>query len=188
MARDLAKDGIRVLQRRARSTLFPGGSWERRTRDDPRGCAAFIERELPLGRLGTVDEIADVVTFLFRRARPGSSGRASPSTAASRAPSDAAWARRRRRDPTHDYPPMGSQAAPPSVRGARARPGGGVALAARRSLLRDARPRRAGGAVRVRTPFQRDRDRHRPLEAVSAAEGQDAGLHRPGRATTTAPG
>ena len=33
-------------------------------RDDPEGMAAFIERELPFGRLGTVDEIADVVTFL----------------------------------------------------------------------------------------------------------------------------
>ena len=26
--------------------------------------AAFIERELPFGRLGTVDEIADVVAFM----------------------------------------------------------------------------------------------------------------------------
>lgn len=64
MATDLAKDGIRVLSIAPGSTLFPGGSWERRTRDDPEGMAAFIERELPFGRLGTVDEVADVVAFM----------------------------------------------------------------------------------------------------------------------------
>jgi len=64
MATDLAKDGVRVFSVAPGSTLFPGGSWERRARDDPEGIAAFIERELPFGRLGTVDEIADVVTFM----------------------------------------------------------------------------------------------------------------------------
>jgi 3-oxoacyl-[acyl-carrier protein] reductase len=64
MATDLAKDGVRVFSVAPGSTLFPGGSWERRTRDDPGGIAAFIDRELPFGRLGTVDEIADVVTFM----------------------------------------------------------------------------------------------------------------------------
>jgi len=64
MARDLAADGIRVFSVAPGSTLFPGGSWERRLRDDPEVMAAFIERELPWGRLGTVDEIADVVAFL----------------------------------------------------------------------------------------------------------------------------
>lgn len=64
MAADLAKDGVRVFSVAPGSTLFPGGSWERRTRDDPEGMAAFIDRELPFGRLGTVDEVADVVTFL----------------------------------------------------------------------------------------------------------------------------
>jgi 3-oxoacyl-[acyl-carrier protein] reductase len=64
MAGDLAKDGIRVFSVAPGSTLFPGGSWERRLRDDPEGMAGFIERELPWGRLGTVDEIADAVTFL----------------------------------------------------------------------------------------------------------------------------
>jgi len=64
MANDLAKDRIRVFSVAPGSTLFPGGSWERRVRDDPEGMAAFVERELPWGRLGTVDEIADVVTFL----------------------------------------------------------------------------------------------------------------------------
>jgi 3-oxoacyl-[acyl-carrier protein] reductase len=64
MARDLAKDGIRVFSVAPGSTLFPGGSWERRLHDDPDGMAAFVERELPWGRLGTVDEVADVVSFL----------------------------------------------------------------------------------------------------------------------------
>ena len=64
MARDLAQDGIRVFSIAPGSTLVAGGSWERRLREDPEGMAAFIERELPWGRLGTVDEVADVVAFL----------------------------------------------------------------------------------------------------------------------------
>ena len=65
MARDLAADRIRVFSVAPGSTLFPGGSWERRLRDDPEEMAAFIERELPWGRLGAVDEVADVVAFLL---------------------------------------------------------------------------------------------------------------------------
>jgi 3-oxoacyl-[acyl-carrier protein] reductase len=64
MARDLARDRIRAFSVAPGSTLFPGGSWDRRMRDDPEGIAAFVERELPWGRFGTVDEIADVVAFL----------------------------------------------------------------------------------------------------------------------------
>jgi 3-oxoacyl-[acyl-carrier protein] reductase len=70
MARDLARDRIRVFSLAPGSTLFPGGSWERRQREDPEGIAAFVASELPWGRFGTVDEIADVVAFLV-------SGRAS---------------------------------------------------------------------------------------------------------------
>ena len=64
MAGDLAKDGIRVFSVAPGSTLFPGGSWERRQREDPEWIAAFVERELPWRRFGTVDEVADVVAFL----------------------------------------------------------------------------------------------------------------------------
>ncbi len=64
MASDLARDGIRVFSVAPGSTLFSGGSWERRMREDPEGMAAFIARELPWGRLGTVDEVADVMAFL----------------------------------------------------------------------------------------------------------------------------
>jgi 3-oxoacyl-[acyl-carrier protein] reductase len=64
MARDLARDAIRVLSVAPGSTLFPGGSWDRRQHEDPEAIAAFVAREIPWGRFGSVDEIADVVTFL----------------------------------------------------------------------------------------------------------------------------
>jgi len=64
MASDLAKDEIRVFSVAPGSTLFPGGSWERRVREDPEGMAAFVERELPWGRFGTVDEVAAMVAYL----------------------------------------------------------------------------------------------------------------------------
>jgi 3-oxoacyl-[acyl-carrier protein] reductase len=64
MARDLAKDRIRVFSVAPGSVRFPGGSWDRRMRDDPEGTTAFVQREIPWQRFGTVDEIADVVAFL----------------------------------------------------------------------------------------------------------------------------
>jgi len=64
MARDLAKDGIRVVSVAPGSILFPGGGWDRRQKADPAGIAAFVEREIPSGRFGRPEEIADVVTFL----------------------------------------------------------------------------------------------------------------------------
>ena len=46
------------------SILHPGGSWERRLRNDPAGIAEFVRREIPFGRFGTADEVADVIAFL----------------------------------------------------------------------------------------------------------------------------
>jgi 3-oxoacyl-[acyl-carrier protein] reductase len=64
MARDLTADGIRVFSVSPGSIRFPGGSWDRRMQDDPEGTTAFVEREIPWQRFGTVDEVADVVAFL----------------------------------------------------------------------------------------------------------------------------
>jgi 3-oxoacyl-[acyl-carrier protein] reductase len=64
LARDHAKHAIRVNSVAPGSILFPGGSWERRQRADPAGIADFVQRELPLGRFGTPDEVAEVVAFL----------------------------------------------------------------------------------------------------------------------------
>ena len=64
MARELAPHGIRVNSVAPGSILFPGGSWDRRQKENPEGIAAFVERELPAGRFGKPQEVADVVVFL----------------------------------------------------------------------------------------------------------------------------
>jgi 3-oxoacyl-[acyl-carrier protein] reductase len=64
MAQQLAKDNIRVNSVAPGSILFPGGSWDRRQKADPAGIAEFINTELPFGRFGRADEVADAVAFL----------------------------------------------------------------------------------------------------------------------------
>ncbi len=64
MARELAPQGIRVNSVAPGSILFPGGSWEKRQQENPEGIAAFVKAELPFGRFGKPEEVADVVVFL----------------------------------------------------------------------------------------------------------------------------
>jgi len=64
MARELAPQGIRVNSVAPGSILFPGGSWERRQKENPEAIAAFVKAELPWGRFGTPEEVADVIVFL----------------------------------------------------------------------------------------------------------------------------
>ena len=64
LARDYAPHGIRVNSVAPGSIVFPGGGWDRRRIADPVGIAAFVEREIPSGRFGTPEEVAEVVAFL----------------------------------------------------------------------------------------------------------------------------
>ncbi len=64
MARQLAPKGIRVNALAPGSIIFPGGSWQRRVDEQPERMAEFIKNELPLGRFGYPEEVANAVTFL----------------------------------------------------------------------------------------------------------------------------
>jgi len=64
LARELAPHGIRVNTVSPGSTLFEGGSWHRRATERPEVIADFVKREFPFGRLGTLDEVANVIAFL----------------------------------------------------------------------------------------------------------------------------
>jgi 3-oxoacyl-[acyl-carrier protein] reductase len=64
LGRELGPRGIRVNAISPGSILVPGGSWDRRRKDDPTAFAEWIADELPFGRLGTPQEVADVVAFL----------------------------------------------------------------------------------------------------------------------------
>lgn len=64
LSRELAGENVRVNAVAPGSILFPGGSWERRQQADPEGIARFVAQDIPLGRFGRPDEVADVVVFL----------------------------------------------------------------------------------------------------------------------------
>ncbi len=64
MAVQLAPDGIRVNSVAPGSISHPGGSWWRRQRDDPEEMARFVKQNIPLGRFGTAEEVANVIAFL----------------------------------------------------------------------------------------------------------------------------
>ena len=64
LAIEAATHNIRVNSVAPGSIIFPGGSWERRQKEDPDKIAKFIDDNLPFGRFGNPEEVANVVTFL----------------------------------------------------------------------------------------------------------------------------
>lgn len=64
LAIEAAKKNIRVNTVAPGSILFPGGSWERRMKENPAQIQAFVDANIPFGRFGTPEEVADVVAFL----------------------------------------------------------------------------------------------------------------------------
>lgn len=64
LADELAAEGIRVNGVAPGSILHSTGNWQRRIEENPEKMNAFVEAEIPAGRFGTVEEVADVVVFL----------------------------------------------------------------------------------------------------------------------------
>ena len=66
-AAELAPWGIRVNAVSPGSIYFPGGSWEAFAQANPEAFERFRATQFPLGRLGRLDEVADVIAFLLSR-------------------------------------------------------------------------------------------------------------------------
>ena len=64
MAQELTPEGIRVNIVAPGSIRFPGGSWDRRVQEKPDEMKQFVEENLPIGRFGRAEEVADLVTYL----------------------------------------------------------------------------------------------------------------------------
>jgi 3-oxoacyl-[acyl-carrier protein] reductase len=65
LAWELGPQRIRVNTVSPGSILFPGGGWERFRTEQAERFAEFERREFPWGRLGSAEEVADVVVFLL---------------------------------------------------------------------------------------------------------------------------
>jgi 3-oxoacyl-[acyl-carrier protein] reductase len=64
MAVDLAKYAIRVNSVAPGSIFFPGGSWEKRMKENPDLVKKMLDDQLPWKRFGAPEEVAEVVCFL----------------------------------------------------------------------------------------------------------------------------
>ncbi|HUZ39075.1 MAG TPA: SDR family oxidoreductase, partial [Streptosporangiaceae bacterium] len=64
-AAELAADGIRVNAVSPGSVLFEGGSWETFREENPEVFEEFVRTQFPFGRLGRLEEVADVIAFLL---------------------------------------------------------------------------------------------------------------------------
>ena len=64
LAREVAAKGVTVNAVAPGSILWSGGGWDRRQKANPEGIAEFVRLDMPLGRFGTVEEVASIVTFV----------------------------------------------------------------------------------------------------------------------------
>ncbi len=67
LAREVASKGVTVNGVAPGGIMFEGGGWHRREQADPQGIADFVKHEMPMGRFGTVEEVASVVAFVCSR-------------------------------------------------------------------------------------------------------------------------
>ena len=64
LAKELAPDNVRVVVVAPGSIIEHGNNWWRRQQANPEAMAEFVARDMPLGRFGRPEEVADVVAFL----------------------------------------------------------------------------------------------------------------------------
>ena len=64
MSRPLGKQGVRINAIAPGNILFEGSVWSRKLREDSLAVQTMLGRDVPLGRLGTPQDIASLVVYL----------------------------------------------------------------------------------------------------------------------------
>lgn len=64
ISRPLALDDVRINAIAPGNILFDGSTWERRNKENGEAVQKMLETEVPLGRFGSAEEIAQLVTWL----------------------------------------------------------------------------------------------------------------------------
>ncbi|MFC1491161.1 SDR family NAD(P)-dependent oxidoreductase [Nitrospinota bacterium] len=64
LAKETAKDNIRVNSLCPGGILFPGGRWERRVAEAPDGLQGYLDSDFPLGRFGRPEEVSAVAVLM----------------------------------------------------------------------------------------------------------------------------
>ena len=64
LAKELGPQRIRVNTVSPGSIFWEGGSWHQRSQAMPSRIADFVVREFPWGRMGSLDEVSDVIAFV----------------------------------------------------------------------------------------------------------------------------
>jgi len=64
LAREMAEQNVRINSVAPGSIQYPGGSWERRFKEDPAFEKDFVSHETPAGRLGRPEEVAYAVVMM----------------------------------------------------------------------------------------------------------------------------
>lgn len=64
MMSDYARDGITFNSVAPGGIMIPETGWEKKAKEDPEKFKELIDKEYPLGRLGTPEEVASIVVFL----------------------------------------------------------------------------------------------------------------------------
>jgi 3-oxoacyl-[acyl-carrier protein] reductase len=64
MFKYLVRDGITFNSVAPGAIMIPDTGWEKQSHEKPNGFKRMLDQDYPLGRLGTPEEVADVITFL----------------------------------------------------------------------------------------------------------------------------
>lgn len=64
LARPFADAGVRIVALAPGNLIFPGSVWEMKLAEDREGVEAMLERDVPLRRLGSPEEVAAAAVFL----------------------------------------------------------------------------------------------------------------------------